>query len=439
MRRSAVHLLRTGASTCTHPRRFDVGAFGSLHNRFITRILTRSTTLSHLNRCCHTIHRRLYSSTSATLAKGSTASSTQSPSPLVEIIDGVHPVINVSSLIRLDNCDNGDRANVIQAIGDAFRQRGYFYARGVDCLPEDYIDSIYEYSKRLHSLPIETKQRFRDGKAYTGQDAGKAEHDYDKGTVSTVRAWDYSRLRFTLADVNENSQDSQLYPQTDVIEPPYEQVLDTLYERQNVLGSALLEAFGEMLGLQPTIFKKMFEQGDGDFGTIRLLRYPGGELSEEEAAKANIGISAHTDFEAFTLMHQDAPGLQFMPANGDGWIDAPVRPKEFVVIVGDVLERFTNGMLKATPHRVALTPHARCSIIRFNGVAPGTIIAPLPQFITEDRPPAYSWVTMRTHMETTMKNLEQGLGSWDAETQTSTTATYKYVNGADHRACDSDE
>ena len=94
--------------------------------------------------------------------------------------------------------------------------------------------------------------------------------------------------------------------------------------------------------------------------------------------------------------------------------------------VGDVLERFTNGYLRATPHRVLLTPHARNSIIRFNAVAAETVVEPLPQFVSEARPAAYTPVRMRTHMETTMRNLEKGVGAWDAETQTSKTATYVY-------------
>ena len=88
-----------------------------------------------------------------------------------------------------------------------------------------------------------------------------------------------------------------------------------------------------------------------------------------------MGIAPHTDFEVFTLMHQSAPGLQFLPVasappqlqqQGQGqqkeeeekaeeeeeWVDAPVVASDFVVIVGDVLERYTNGVLKATPHRV---------------------------------------------------------------------------------------
>merc|ERR1711918_59046 len=103
------------------------------------------------------------------------------------------------------------------------------------------------------------------------------------------------------------------------------------------------------------------------------------------------------------------------------------------VIVGDVLERFTNGLLKATPHRVVKTSFKRMAIIRFNSVAVDTVIEPLPQFVTEERPAAYSWVTQGTHIEVTVKNLAAGLGAWDSTTQTSTTATYHYINGEDHR------
>jgi isopenicillin N synthase-like dioxygenase len=51
-----------------------------------------------------------------------------------------------------------------------------------------------------------------------------------------------------------------------------------------------------------------------------------------------------------------------------------------------VLERLTNGALRATPHRVLHTPHARASIIRFNALAPEQLVAPLPQ--APARPPA---------------------------------------------------
>jgi hypothetical protein len=39
------------------------------------------------------------------------------------------------------------------------------------------------------------------------------------------------------------------------------------------------------------------------------------------------------------------------------------------------------GMLRATPHRVALTSHERLSLVRFNGLDPGAVVAPLPRFL----------------------------------------------------------
>lgn len=301
-------------------------------------------------------------------------------------------------------------------------------------LSKEYIKSVYDYARTLHNLPLNVKQEYsqRDGHgAYSGLDIGQAELAYDPNSVATVRAWDYSRTRFTLKKEDDPSKNR--YPGIDVVKPEYVSFLDDLYERQNVLGSALMEAFAISLNLQRQTFSKMFQGENGDFGTIRLLRYPDNQTSSDDVIReANVGISAHTDFEAFTLMHQDAPGLQFMPPDGNGdWIDAPVYDDMFVVIVGDVLERFTNGVLKATPHRVEKTRHERNSIIRFNAVSSNTLIEPLSEFVSENRPPLYTPVTMKTHMETTMRNLEKGIGAWDAKKNVSLTATYVYENSDD--------
>jgi hypothetical protein len=58
-----------------------------------------------------------------------------------------------------------------------------------------------------------------------------------------------------------------------------------------------------------------------------------------------VGIAEHTDFEAFTLLHQTAPGLELRDTAG-GWRAAGVFPNRalFTVIVADMLERWTNGV-----------------------------------------------------------------------------------------------
>lgn len=50
----------------------------------------------------------------------------------------------------------------------------------------------------------------------------------------------------------------------------------------------------------------------------------------------------------------------------------------------------------------------------------------MAQFVTDERPRAYTAVTMLEHMDTTLNNLEEGKGAWDAESGTSLTATYRY-------------
>ena len=94
-----------------------------------------------------------------------------------------------------------------------------------------------------------------------------------------------------------------------------------------------------------------------------------------------VGIAEHTDFECFTLLHQDSPGLLLRDGSG-AWREAGVfssslGPRStFTVIVGDALERVSNGFFRATPHRVALTRHERFALVRFNGLDPEASIEP---------------------------------------------------------------
>ena len=324
-------------------------------------------------------------------------------------------------------------SGAIEDLRNALFNHGYFYATDVADLPAEYIRGVYEYSGRVHALPASIKQKYaqRGGTgSYSGPDIGQPELQYEaSGAVANVCGWDYSRARFSLGSSGEEGD--ARYPPASTLSPPFANVLDELYERQNKLARVLMTGLEAALELPERTLLNMFEGeegGEGDYGTIRLLMYPGG-TGLDPPTKAGPGIGAHTDFECFTLMHQNASGLQFMPRSGDGhgdWVDAPVLPADFVVIIGDMLERLTNGILLATPHRVLNTPHPRWSIIRFNAFAPGTVIRPLQQFVTDDRPVRYSPAVMQEHMETTMKNLEAGLGSWDVDGARSLSATYRY-------------
>jgi isopenicillin N synthase-like dioxygenase len=83
--------------------------------------------------------------------------------------------------------------------------------------------------------------------------------------------------------------------------------------------------------------------------TLGLLHYPPqlGRITQ-----AQIGAGAHSDYGCLTMLAQDAAGgLQVRNASGD-WVDAPPVPGSFVVNIGDMMERWTNGVFTSTLHRV---------------------------------------------------------------------------------------
>lgn len=78
-----------------------------------------------------------------------------------------------------------------------------------------------------------------------------------------------------------------------------------------------------------------------------------------QASEGQLRAGAHTDYGAFTIIHQDdAPGgLQVAGRDGD-WIDVAAAPGTFVVNIGDLMARWTNDRWVSTLHRVVLPPAA---------------------------------------------------------------------------------
>jgi isopenicillin N synthase-like dioxygenase len=261
---------------------------------------------------------------------------------------GIHPLIDVTPL--LEPSAAAPFAAAVQQIGAALREVGWFYAAGVSVLPPDYIRGIYSYLGKAHALSAAEKYKYRQRGglgSYSGPDVGEPELKYDESDAyPTVRGWSYSRIRFSLGDASGISLDER-YPPAEVLSPSFAPTMEELYGRQDVLGRALMRGLEAALKLPNDTLLGRFE--GGDFGTIRLLHYPAVNNSQgDEAAAVNkgivveatgsadkaggleIGIGPHTDLEVVTMIHQDAPGLQFMRRAPSGighakeWFDAPV-------------------------------------------------------------------------------------------------------------------
>jgi isopenicillin N synthase-like dioxygenase len=71
-----------------------------------------------------------------------------------------------------------------------------------------------------------------------------------------------------------------------------------------------------------------------------------------------------------------------------------------------MLERFSNGYLKATGHRVVNTPWTRYSLILFFAVDEDCEVSPLPQFVTAKNQVRYKSITQGEHIRRELARAE---------------------------------
>jgi isopenicillin N synthase-like dioxygenase len=81
-------------------------------------------------------------------------------------------------------------------------------------------------------------------------------------------------------------------------------------------------------------------------------------------------MGTHTDYELFTLILQDSPGL-FYKTNGD-WQPVPAMRNSLLLIAGDVLEILSNGEIHSLNHRVVANGDERYSFPFFMNLNPDT-------------------------------------------------------------------
>lgn len=101
------------------------------------------------------------------------------------------------------------------------------------------------------------------------------------------------------------------------------------------------------LGLGENYFNKAFLGEPTEF--FRIFGYPKHEF---DLRADEWGVREHTDMGFLTILKQDrSGGLQAKTLNGE-WADVPPKENSFVLNIGDMLEFWTGGVLRSTPHRV---------------------------------------------------------------------------------------
>ncbi len=284
------------------------------------------------------------------------------------------PVIDIAPLVAGE-----DTAALARSFFEAYSETGFAYIinHGID--PALRAD-VFDAARRFHALPETDKRAIALNENHRGYIAINTSTDVNSDLAEVTRpnqSASFMMMREdAVADPAVYLSGPNLWPDL----PGFRAACEAYVAAMRGLGSALMGLALDALGVTDRTILRAF-----DTPTIwfRLLHYP---PQPPLAPEDLYGAAPHKDFGCLTLLAQDDVGGLQVQTPGGAWVDAPPMPDAFVVNVGDMLQRMSNGQLRSTPHRVInVTGRERYSAPFFFDPHVSTEIAPLagtgvPQF-----------------------------------------------------------
>ena len=263
---------------------------------------------------------------------------------------------------------------------------GFFYIKNHG-IPQTLIDSMFAEAERFFQIPAEDKAAIHVKRSpslvgYVGMEEENADPAVSKGDIH--EGFDFiaedvdTAFGFMEGDFRKTGN------QWPANLPGFREVMTEYSIAVRLLVRRMFAAFALGLDLPEDYFAPM---SDKPMALTRMMYYPSqtGPLD-----LSRMGVGAHTDHECFTILAQDSvPALQVRNRRGQ-WIDAPPIRGAFVVNIGDLMARWTNGAFASTFHRVYnASGRARYSIPTFVGANADTVIRVLPSCVSDENPPKY--------------------------------------------------
>jgi isopenicillin N synthase-like dioxygenase len=277
------------------------------------------------------------------------------------------PVIDLGPSSSADG-----RRDVVDQLRAACETVGFFQVIGHG-VADDAIDAAHRAYLDLYALPPEVKQQWVCPVAFRG---------YSRPGSNHIEAFGVSNIRSSV-DAAERGVPAELcdyfvefpWPAVD----GFEEAISRLLDSERSLAEHLMSLVAESAGLAPDHFESTFRNDVSDF-TCRA--YTGG-------GPDRVVLGEHCDSGALTILHQrgNYDGLLVRRVDGE-LMTAPTREDAFVVNLGKMIEVWTNGRYRATPHFVAMPTEGewRNAVILFQQPSIDSIVEPLPTCIGEEGP-----------------------------------------------------
>lgn len=292
------------------------------------------------------------------------------------------PTIDFASY---DPDDDQEMLRLADEVSEALTHSGFMKIRNLG-IPQSQVEDAFERSKWFFTRPLDDKLRsaYVSAKENFGFQSLGVEH-LDPSMPSDIKE------TFTMRDLLRHDPADERWPTAafrDAFTDFYQACLEGAYRIQRV--------FSRALNLPDNFF---INYHNGENVSLRLLYYPSN--GEQTIQEGQLGAGAHTDYGLITLLYQhDVSGLEVQDADGV-WHGVEPERDAIVINTGDLMERWTNGKYRSTPHRVQpkLGMVDRYSIAMFVDPDTETPVKVLESCLAAGEKPRYPEVTAGEHIQ----------------------------------------
>jgi isopenicillin N synthase-like dioxygenase len=305
--------------------------------------------------------------------------------------------MNEEQIIPTIRLDDPDQLKTAAKLRSACIETGFFYLEGHGIESKLLGDVLYQ-SKLLFQLSEESKRTLTDPVLSRGYTAMGEE----TLNPSTQKQGDTKEGFYVCREIHETDpryNPSKLCGPNQWPSPEktadmqdchgFRRVMEKYFEQISDIALRMIQLLALALGLED---QHHFDQDFSEpMAALRLLHYAAVRSQPDQGIYA---AGAHSDYGMLTLLLTDLNrGLQILTKQGC-WIDVTPIRGAFIVNLGDMLERWTNGLFRSTQHRVLTVGDAeRYSVPFFYEPNFDTVVQCLPVCCSEENPAKYPPIT----------------------------------------------
>ncbi len=292
------------------------------------------------------------------------------------------PVVDFEG-IWTDNLSR--RESTAALLRQALESYGFLYLKNHG-VSQSILDDLFGQSRAFFALPQKAKDTVKR------REDGTSRHGYE-GIGGQSLDEHFADLKELFHGVPREA-DPEHWPKK---LPRFRDVIMTFHRAASKAAYKFMCAVALSLGLPEDHFAPTHDRAEG---SVRMLHYP---PVEGPVQPGQLRAGVHTDFGGITLLFtDDESGLEIQAPDGS-WLPAPAPDGAAVINTGDLMERWTNGQFRSSPHRVVVpsgpaTKRHRFSVAFFYSPNRDALITCLEPCQSREHPSKYPPVTAGEHI-----------------------------------------